>query len=472
MRSAVILFALLAYAASLRAPLRQPGRGVKGQQDFPAYWFNQTIDHLNPVYNSATFQQKYYINDQYFQLPSSGPIVIVLYINGEGPIYGPPSSSDDFTVMIAQNLSALLVTLEHRYYGESRPFATLETPNLQFLSSKQALFDLARFVESYRAGVEAKFQRPSTVFTVGGSYSGALSAWFRVKYPHITVGSLASSGVVNAILDFPQFDEQVSLSVGPNCTQVLQLTTAQLEQAVLYGGDDSEAATKRLFQAQSVVDNGDFFYMMGDIMATSVQYGFQADLCTPLLAVYNAGDESQLLATFANYTVSFWYPIFGGAIHYSTEFQQRIHVPQEDADRQWWFQTCVEFGYFQTAPPTNSIRSQTVNISYFQTHCQQVFQMDLWPDTVATNEYYGSNKTAGTRIFFSNGSQDPWQRASARGGVPPNEPGVIIDCNNCGHCVDLGGCPGGCNPAAPLDDARTTILKWINLWVSTPEEVV
>jgi hypothetical protein len=35
--------------------------------------------------------------------------------------------------------------------------------------------------------------------TIGGSYPGALSAWFRYKYPHLTIGAIASSAVIQAI---------------------------------------------------------------------------------------------------------------------------------------------------------------------------------------------------------------------------------------------------------------------------------
>ena len=61
--------------------------------------------------------------------------------------------------------------------------------------------------------LNAKYNRSgadNSWFVFGGSYAGALSAWFRLKFPHLTCGSLASSGVVLAVYNFTDFDKQVS----------------------------------------------------------------------------------------------------------------------------------------------------------------------------------------------------------------------------------------------------------------------
>jgi len=45
--------------------------------------------------------------------------------------------------------------------------------------------------------------------TVGGSYPGALSAWFKSKYPTHAVAAWASSGVIHAIEDYTNYDLDV-----------------------------------------------------------------------------------------------------------------------------------------------------------------------------------------------------------------------------------------------------------------------
>ena len=58
--------------------------------------------------------------------------------------------------------------------------------SLQYLSSEQALADLAAF----RQAMQIKFDLTGANkwISFGGSYPGALSAWFRLKYPHLVAG--------------------------------------------------------------------------------------------------------------------------------------------------------------------------------------------------------------------------------------------------------------------------------------------
>jgi len=77
--------------------------------------------------------------------------------------------------------------------------------NLAYLNLDDVLADYVTFIDFYSTQLTGSHQW----FTFGGSYSGALSAFFRLQYPEYTIGSLSSSGVVNTIFDFYQFDQQV-----------------------------------------------------------------------------------------------------------------------------------------------------------------------------------------------------------------------------------------------------------------------
>jgi pimeloyl-ACP methyl ester carboxylesterase len=93
-------------------------------------------------------------------------------------------------------LLSLPPPLVDRYYGESLPFgdASYELQNLGLLSNEQALADYAILLQSLKANLSCGDGCP--VVTYGGSYGGMLAAWFRMRYPHITVGAIASSAPI------------------------------------------------------------------------------------------------------------------------------------------------------------------------------------------------------------------------------------------------------------------------------------
>ena len=109
-----------------------------------------------------------------------------------------------------------MIALEHRFYGESQPTKDMSPSNLRYLTSSQALADLARFreyINDWVPGDDASsppVKLPASPLnapwiTFGGSYPGDLAAWFKLKYPSLTVGSVSSSAPVFALDNFEQY---------------------------------------------------------------------------------------------------------------------------------------------------------------------------------------------------------------------------------------------------------------------------
>ncbi|XP_027345781.1 probable serine protease EDA2 isoform X1 [Abrus precatorius] len=431
-----------------------------------ALWFNQTLDHFSP-YDHRQFQQRYYEFLDYFRIPD-GPIFLV--IGGEGTNYG---IVNDYIGVLAKKFGAALVSLEHRYYGKSTPFNSLETKNLKYLSSKQALFDLAVFRQYYQDSLNVKLNRTKTEnswFFFGGSYSGALSAWFRLKFPHLTCGSLASSAVVLAVYDFTEFDQQVGESAGPECKAVLQETTQLIEQKLATNGK----ALKASFNADDLEIDGDFMYLVADAAAVAFQYGNPDKVCKPMVEAKKAGED--LVDTYAKYVKEYYIGTFGVNVQtYDQKYLKKTAINEDSSARLWWFQVCTEVAYFQVAPSNDSIRSSKVDTKYHLDLCKNVFETGIFPDVDATNIYYGGTKIAGSKIIFTNGSQDPWRHASKQTSSP-DLPSYTITCYNCGHCTDLRGCPQAplvlegneknCTSPDAVHKVRQKIVEQMDLWLS------
>ncbi|KHJ77051.1 hypothetical protein OESDEN_23329, partial [Oesophagostomum dentatum] len=99
----------------------------------------------------------------------------------------------------AKQFGAALFALEHRFYGESQPTSDQSVKNLKYLTSSQALGDIAEFIIGMNKGYGL---RGPVWITFGGSYAGSLSLWARQEYPDLIAGAVGSSAPVQATLDF------------------------------------------------------------------------------------------------------------------------------------------------------------------------------------------------------------------------------------------------------------------------------
>lgn len=89
--------------------------------------------------------------------------------------------------------------------------------------------DIANFIESTNATL-GDVATENWVL-VGGSYPGAMVAWFKHLYPDHAKAVWSSSGVVHALEDFYDFDMDIYLSTaksGASCPIKFGMITADI----------------------------------------------------------------------------------------------------------------------------------------------------------------------------------------------------------------------------------------------------
>ncbi|XP_028795512.1 lysosomal Pro-X carboxypeptidase isoform X3 [Neltuma alba] len=202
-------------------------------------FYTQILDHFdfNPQ-SYQTFQQRYLINDTHWG-GASKKAPIFVYTGNEGDIEW-FAQNTGFMFETAPYFKALLVFIEHRFYGKSIPFGgdkergNWNSSEVGYLSSTQALADYATLIVDLKKNLSAT---DSPVIVFGGSYGGMLAAWFRMKYPHVALGALASSAPILQFLDlvspytFNDIITQDFRSESENCYRVLKGSWKEIEEA-------------------------------------------------------------------------------------------------------------------------------------------------------------------------------------------------------------------------------------------------
>ncbi|XP_028556211.1 lysosomal Pro-X carboxypeptidase-like [Dendrobium catenatum] len=262
----------------------------KSSHGYETKHFTQILDHFNYHPKSyISFQQRYLVNGDYWGgAAKSSPIFVYAGNEASIDIF---ADNNGFLLDIAPTFEALIVFIEHRYYGKSFPFGSEEeafqnATTAGYLSISQALADYAAFVVDLKKNLSAE---SSPVVVFGGSYGGMLAAWFRLKYPHLAIGALASSAPILQI--DPTFDPYIFndiitkdyRSTSENCYKVIKNSWDEIDKAY----NDSIKLEKmesslRLCKGQGLYTK--YWLSNALIYAAMTDYPTPSDLLQPLPA--------------------------------------------------------------------------------------------------------------------------------------------------------------------------------------------
>ncbi|KAJ4958393.1 hypothetical protein NE237_025504 [Protea cynaroides] len=404
----------------------------KSNIPYQTQFFPQLLDHFtfNPQ-SYKIFYQKYLINKKYWA--RGDPIFV--YAGNEGDIEW-FAANTGFMLDIAPKFRALLVFIEHRFYGVSLPFGMdsyKSTETLGYLNSQQALADFAVIIRSLKQNLSSE---TSPVVIFGGSYGGMLAVWFRLKYPHLAIGAVASSAPIlqfDEIIPWTSFYDAVSQDykdASLNCYEVIKGSWAELE--ALSVQRDALPRISRLFRTckniQSVSSARDWLWK-AFVYTAMANYPTEANFMMPLPA-YPVTEMCKIIDGFSTKATKLNKVLAAANLYYNYTGTQKCFDPENRTDTHglygWKWQSCTEMIMPMTTSNDSIFPPVTFDMEKLVKYCMNIYGTMPRPHWITT-EFGGYRieqvlKRFGSNIIFSNGMQDPW----SRGSVLKNISGSII----------------------------------------------
>ncbi|KAJ9059522.1 hypothetical protein DSO57_1001593 [Entomophthora muscae] len=426
--------------------------------EYVAQWFPQLIDHQAPT----RFWQRYFMNADHYR--SGGPAF--LYVVGEQAAQN-YTVSDSLAVALAEEHGGVVYALEHRFYGLSQPFFSLRTETLQYLTSTLAIQDLVNFAQSVPDPLDGRPNWHRQWFLIGGSYGGTLAAWARQARPDVFHGALASSAPLVAKEDFPEYDMAIAHVLGSKCAKHMAAVVNYVDS--LYVRNQGFQRIKDALGCKSL-DDIHFMYTLYDSIALIVQY--DAPKADPNVAMLcrsiNAPSTPAALANLIKVVLRFFHNEGATCTQFAnTKDLKQTRIQETAQVRQWNYQCCTEFGFWQSAPKNGlSMRSRFLTKEWFNSFFWSTphFSMTVGPPNTRETNYRHAGKYIGTqRIIFTNGANDPWAHLSITSPKQSSTYRPVILIPNASHVTDLF-YPDPKDPPE-LRAAHKTILDTFRQWI-------
>ena len=433
----------LLHARAFDAHLAARRAHAPGARAPPDLFYDQTLDHFDVLRGGATWRQRYWLNAS---LVRGADFPVFFYIEGEGA-GSPFSVVSGEHVELAAEYGALLVALEHRYYGASIPTPDLSTPNMRFLSSHQALADIAAFYENALRPAFNLTVRNKLV-TFGGSYPGALSAWARLRLPHIVHAAVSTSSPVQASFDDVSYNDVVAASLAmpliggsPGCAAATAAAFRAMDAAFSGGADARRAMASKLMSCGPLDGANDTMWAAsnyGSFVQGLVQYNLEggysvAQYCAEMTRPGAAPIDAFAAAIAATQ---------GGACLDNSYADYVAQLRNTTVDlgarglglRAWTWQCCTQFSFWQDCDANSScpLSRAFMTLDSNTQQCQDAFGGGVSRalnerTTRFTNAYMGGSGIASSRIIFVNGNVDPWHALSLFNSSSAAQPSVFIN---------------------------------------------
>ncbi|CAK9150485.1 unnamed protein product [Ilex paraguariensis] len=436
----LLLFSFLLFSTSISARKLSEDPNTDVSDDFRTFFYTQTLDHFNYRPESyTTFKQRYVINSKYWGgANESAPIFV--YLGSEAPL-DRDLNSIGFLTDNAAHFKALLVYIEHRFYGKSNPLGSIdkaiENEEMRgYFNSAQALADYAEVLLYLKKKLHAQ---NSPVIVVGGSYGGMLAAWFRLKYPHITLGALASSAPILYFNDITPQNGFYSVvtkdfkDASESCYETIQKSWSEIDKVASKPNGLSNLR-QRFKTCSTLKDSSELKAYLDSIYSQAAQYN--APPRYPVTGICRGIDgESEGTDILGR--------IFAGVVANKGErscYDINEYKYPSETKMGWAWQQCSEMmmpigrGVDDTMFPPEPFNSNS-----FIEDCKSMFGVVPRPHWVST--YYGGQdiklvlKRFASNIIFSNGLKDPY----SSGGVLEDISDSILSVQTVdgSHCLDI-----------------------------------
>lgn len=284
-------------------------------------------------------------------------------------------------------------------------------------------------------------------------FAGMMSGFFRLKYPNLVHASVSSSSPWNAVLDMQAYQNVVGDSLA-----VTSVGGSDSCKAIVVDGHNTIAEMITTSDGRATLASA-FNFCEPNALSTQLIAGEWAgsgvievpsqendpSCTTPacdigsiceLLAQTPSNSSDDLDDNVARLAAVSAVQNKGCLAGWTEEMMEetisRAFLDIHSSFRSWPYQTCTEFGFYQTCEFGSEcpfVRGYN-NVSQQVSMCDRMFGIEsdaVEAQIEATNACYGADQPAGTRILFPNGNVDPWSGAGVLTSPNEDEPVMMVD---------------------------------------------